>query len=125
LVRDSLSIGLALLVFLFKLLAHFAIILIEFLFLEITPVLFNLGIDGSLAIFESFLSLTFMQNIGMKQLALESLDHVLLVVQMPISTFNLLSAKLILIFLLFCVNLASSNLLFFKLYDAILFTLVS
>lgn len=124
-VRDSLGIGLALLVFLFKLLAHFAVILIEFLFFEVTPVLVNLFIDGFLALLKSFLSFTFVQNVGVKQLALESLDHVLLVVQMPINTFNLLSAELILIFLLFSVNLTSSNLLFLKLLDAIFFALVS
>jgi len=125
LVRDGLSIGLALVVFLLKLVAHFAIILVELLLLEVTPVLINFGIDGFLARFESLLSLTFVQHVGVKQLALERLNHVLLVVQMSIGTLDLLSAKLVLILLLFSVNLTSSNLFFLELFDAIFFALVS
>lgn len=81
--------------------------------------------DCFLASFECLLGLTFMKHVGMKQLALERLDHVLLVVEVSVGTFNLLSAKLILVLLLLGVNFTTSNLLFFELLDTVLLTLVS
>lgn len=81
--------------------------------------------DCFLASFECLLGLTFMKHVSMKQLALERLDHVLLVVEVSVGTFNLLSAKLILVLLLLGVNFTTSNLLFFELLDTVLLTLVS
>lgn len=71
LVRDSLSVCLALFVFLLELLTHFNVVLFKLLFLKITPVLVNLFSHLFLAALEGLLGLTLVKHIRMKQLALK------------------------------------------------------
>jgi len=125
LVRDGLGVGLTLFVFLFKLLAHLFVVLVELLFLEVTPVLIDFFVDSLLARLQAFLGLAFVEHVGVEQLAFQRLDHVLLVVEVSVGTLDLLSAKLVLVLLLLGVNFTSGNLLFFELLNTVFFTLMS
>ena len=110
LVRDGFCVTLALLVFFLKLFTHFLVIFVEFLLLKVSPVLIDFLVDGVFACLKSFLCFTFVKHISVEELALQGLDHVLLIVQVSVCTLDLLTTQFVLIFLLLGVNFTATDL---------------
>lgn len=111
LIRDGLGVFHLLVVLFFKLLAHAKVVLLHLLLLELLPMLVDLFLNAGLAGLESFLGVLFVHDVAEQHLGLKSLDHVLSVVHVAVSFFNLLATQLVLEVLLLGVHFSSCDLI--------------
>lgn len=97
-----------------KFLSHFIIILIHFSSLEFFPLLLQLSIDLLLALSQLLLHVTLLHDIAHHHLAVESLDLILGIVHVLVSSFNCLKSCLDLEFILESINLSPLYFFLFK-----------
>lgn len=123
LVTDGLSIFHLFVVLTFELGTHLGVVLLHLLLLEFLPVFCDILLDGVFASSVLTLGVLLLHHIRNQHLRLEGLNHVLSVVQLSVSFFNLLTAQLILELLLLSVDFASRNLLIFEAPNTVVLTL--
>lgn len=94
----------------FELGAHLLVILHHLFLFEILPVFLDVLGNCFLASFEMLLSLLFVHHIRKEQLGFERLHHVLGVVELTVSLFDLLTSKFILKLLFFGIHFSACDL---------------
>ena len=111
LLADVSSVLLLKLVLLLELSAHLFIVLAHLLALDLDKVLLDVLLDLLFALFHLLLGFLLIGDVTHEHLTLEGLNHILLVMHGLGSSFDLLTAELILVFLLFSVKSPTLNLI--------------
>lgn len=112
-------------VFFLQFLFHLFIILIHLLFLEIQPLVFNLGFHVLLTLAKFVLGNSLLQHVGHHKFRVESFNLVLVVMKHFICTFDRHLSLLDLQLFLFSIDFSSLDFLSLKLLDSLFVLLLS